>query len=33
MTPNDVLLLMLTAWVRDVESVPFPTIEAPEAQR
>ncbi len=33
MTPNDVLLLMLTAWVRDINDTPFPTIEAPEAQR
>ena len=34
MTDVDKLLhLMLEAWARDVESVPFPTIQPPEGQR
>ena len=32
MTEPDLLQLMLQAWVLDVESVPFPTIEAPKGQ-
>lgn len=30
MTTDGLLLLMFQAWVRDINDVPFPTIEAPE---
>jgi hypothetical protein len=29
---DELLALMLRAWVSDIESVPFPTIQPPEGQ-